>query len=35
MPIIGVTLVIGTLFVAANLVIDLLYGVINPKVRQP
>lgn len=34
MPIIGVTLVIGSLFVATNLVIDLLYGVINPKVRQ-
>ena len=33
MPVIGVTLVIGSLFVAANLVVDLLYGVINPKVR--
>lgn len=33
MPVIGVALVIGLLFVAANLVIDLLYGVINPKVR--
>jgi len=33
MPVIGVTLVIGTLFVLANFVIDLLYGVINPKVR--
>lgn len=34
MAVIGVTLVIGTLFVAANLVIDLLYGVVNPRVRQ-
>ena len=33
MPVIGVTLVIGTLFVFANLIVDLLYGVINPKVR--
>ena len=33
MPIIGVSIVIGSLFVAMNLVIDLLYGVINPKVR--
>lgn len=33
MPVIGVTLVIGTLFVCANLVVDVLYGVINPKVR--
>ena len=33
MPVIGVALVIGLLFVFANLVIDILYGVINPKVR--
>lgn len=33
MPIIGVTLVIGTLFVLVNLLVDLLYGLINPKVR--
>ncbi|BCH21428.1 ABC transporter permease [Mesorhizobium sp. L-8-3] len=33
MPVIGVALVIGLLFVAANLVTDILYGVINPKVR--
>lgn len=33
MPVIGVTLVIGTLFVFANFAVDLLYGVINPKVR--
>lgn len=33
MPVIGVTLVIGMLFVAANLVVDILYGVLNPKVR--
>jgi peptide/nickel transport system permease protein len=34
MPVIGVTLVIGTLFIAANLVIDLLYGWVDPRVRQ-
>ena len=33
MPVIGVTLVIGALFVLSNLVVDLLYGVVNPKVR--
>jgi len=33
MPVIGVALVIGLLFVFANLIIDVLYGVINPKVR--
>jgi peptide/nickel transport system permease protein len=33
MPVLGVTMVIGIIFVAANLVVDLLYGVINPKVR--
>lgn len=33
MPVIGVALVIGLLFVFANLVIDLAYGLINPKVR--
>jgi peptide/nickel transport system permease protein len=33
MPVIGVALVIGLLFVLANLIIDVLYGVINPKVR--
>lgn len=33
MPVIGVALVIGLLFVVANLVIDVLYGLINPKVR--
>jgi peptide/nickel transport system permease protein len=33
MPVIGVALVIGLLFILANLVIDLLYGLINPKVR--
>jgi peptide/nickel transport system permease protein len=33
MPVMGVTLVIGILFVCANLVVDLLYGVLNPKVR--
>jgi peptide/nickel transport system permease protein len=33
MPIIGVTLTIGVIFVLANFVVDLLYGVFNPKVR--
>lgn len=33
MPVIGVALVIGLLFVVANLLIDLAYGLINPKVR--
>lgn len=33
MPVMGVVLCIGTMFVLFNLVIDLLYGVINPKVR--
>jgi peptide/nickel transport system permease protein len=33
MPVIGVTLCIGALFVSVNLMVDLLYGVINPKVR--
>ncbi|MBU3738221.1 MAG: ABC transporter permease [Rhodoferax sp.] len=33
MPVMGVVLCIGTLFVLFNLVIDILYGVINPKVR--
>lgn len=33
MPVIGVALVIGVIFMLANLVIDLAYGLINPKVR--
>ncbi|MDQ1078131.1 ABC transporter permease [Pseudoroseomonas cervicalis] len=33
MPIIGVTLCIGTLFVLVNLLVDLLYGLLNPRVR--
>lgn len=33
MPVVSVALVIGTLFVSANIVIDVLYGIINPKVR--
>ncbi len=33
MPVMGVVLSIGTMFVVFNLVIDLLYGVINPKVQ--
>jgi peptide/nickel transport system permease protein len=32
-PIVGVTLVVGAIFIAVNLVVDLLYGVLNPKVR--
>jgi peptide/nickel transport system permease protein len=33
MPIMGVTLCIGVIFVTINLLIDLLYGLVNPKVR--
>ena len=33
MPVMGVVLSIGTMFVLFNLVIDLLYGVINPRVQ--
>jgi len=33
MPVIGVALVIGLLFMLVNLLVDVLYGVINPKVR--
>ncbi len=33
MPVVSVAFVIGLLFVTANIVIDVLYGVINPKVR--
>ncbi|MFN3937701.1 MAG: ABC transporter permease [Gemmobacter sp.] len=33
MPVIGVALTIGLLFVLMNLLVDILYGVINPKVR--
>jgi peptide/nickel transport system permease protein len=32
-PVIGVALMIGVMFVAANLIVDLLYGALNPKVR--
>ena len=33
MPIMGVVLVIGALFVVFNLIVDLLYGVIDPRVK--
>jgi peptide/nickel transport system permease protein len=33
MPVVSVALVIGFLFICANIVIDVLYGLINPKVR--
>lgn len=33
MPVMGVVLSIGTMFVLFNLLIDLLYGVVNPKVQ--
>jgi len=33
MPIMGVTLVIGLVFVISNLVTDLLYGVVDPRIR--
>lgn len=32
-PVMGVTLVIGIVFVLINLAVDLLYGLLNPKVR--
>jgi peptide/nickel transport system permease protein len=32
-PIMGVTLVIGLIFVSVNLLVDLCYGLLNPKVR--
>ncbi|BBQ02422.1 peptide ABC transporter permease (plasmid) [Burkholderia sp. SFA1] len=32
-PVIGVTLMIGVLFIFSNLIVDLLYGALNPKVR--
>ncbi|HTK02175.1 MAG TPA: ABC transporter permease [Bordetella sp.] len=32
-PVIGVTLMIGILFIMSNLLVDLLYGIFNPKVR--
>jgi peptide/nickel transport system permease protein len=33
MPVIGVTLVIGSIFIVSNLVVDVLQGLVNPKVR--
>lgn len=33
MPVIGVALAIGLMFMVVNLIVDVLYGVINPKVR--
>ena len=33
MPVMGVTLCIGMLFVTVNLLVDLAYGLVNPKVR--
>lgn len=33
MPVIGVALTIGLLFMLVNLIVDVFYGVINPKVR--
>jgi peptide/nickel transport system permease protein len=35
MPVMGVTLCIGLIFVAVNLLVDLAYGLVNPKVRLP
>ena len=32
-PVMGVTLVIGVIFLLVNIAIDLLYGLLNPKVR--
>jgi peptide/nickel transport system permease protein len=33
-PVIGVTLLIGLNFMLANLLVDLAYGVIDPRIRQ-
>ena len=33
-PVIAVTLAIGVVFILANLVVDMLYGVLNPKVSN-
>jgi peptide/nickel transport system permease protein len=33
MPIVGVTLCIGAMFVAANLLVDIVYAMLNPKIR--
>ena len=33
MPVVGVTLCVGVLFTAANLLVDIAYGLLNPKVR--
>jgi peptide/nickel transport system permease protein len=33
MPVVGVTLCIGILFMTANLLVDVAYGLLNPKVR--
>jgi peptide/nickel transport system permease protein len=33
MPVLGVALVIGVIFISANLIVDLVYGLINPRVR--
>jgi peptide/nickel transport system permease protein len=33
MPVMGVTLAIGVIFILTNLVVDILYGILNPKVR--
>ena len=32
MPVVGVTLCIGILFMTANLLVDVAYGLLNPKV---
>ena len=33
-PVMGVTLLIGLNFMIANLVVDLLYGVLDPRLRE-
>jgi peptide/nickel transport system permease protein len=33
-PVIAVTLVIGVIFILTNLVVDILYGILNPKVGE-
>jgi len=34
LPVMAVTLVIGLNFALANLLVDMLYGVLDPRVRQ-
>ncbi|MNC96140.1 Nickel transport system permease protein NikB [compost metagenome] len=33
-PVMGVTLIVGLNFMIANLIVDLLYGVLDPRLRS-